>query len=226
MYRLSLVLHPSIRVAYLERAKWEKDWIDAAVKLAEQVWKDHYKSALKPAIEQSAAPVSEFGYSSWMTRTIAEDAESDEPEQHDNPVRKFVYGKRLWDTSKNPPGLLNPIAWWQSQRMLNNEFDGLTQMALDVLSAPATSVDVERHFSFVNHLVSKRRYRLSPCTIEATASLGSYVKAGLVKPGILATVRAQEKADRKAADKAGQTANKAGPSKPPPANKSTSRVSK
>ncbi|KAG8778498.1 hypothetical protein FRC12_024947 [Ceratobasidium sp. 428] len=140
MYRLSLVLHPSIRVAYLERAKWEKDWIDAAVELAEQVWKDHYKLAPKAAIEQSAAPVSEFGYSSWMSRTMAEDAESDKPEQHDNPVCKFVYGKRLWDTSKNPPGLLNPIAWWQSQRMLNNEFDGLTQMALDVLSAPDKTV--------------------------------------------------------------------------------------
>ncbi|KAG8713751.1 hypothetical protein FRC09_018367 [Ceratobasidium sp. 395] len=99
-------------------------------------------------------------------------------------------------------------------------------MALDVLSTPATSVDVECHFSFVNHLVSKHRYRLLPCTIEATASLGLYVKAGIVKPGILATVRAQEKADKKAADQAARTANKAGPSKPAHTNKSTGRVSK
>ncbi|KAG8713750.1 hypothetical protein FRC09_018366 [Ceratobasidium sp. 395] len=111
MYRLSLVLHPSIRVAYLERAKWEKDWIDEAVNLTERVWKAHYKLQPKAASEQPAAPVSDFGYSSWMTRTMAEDAASDEPENHDNPVCKFVYGKRLWDTSKQPPGLLNPIAW-------------------------------------------------------------------------------------------------------------------
>ncbi|KAG8706006.1 hypothetical protein FRC09_002632 [Ceratobasidium sp. 395] len=226
MYRLALLLHPSMRVAYLVRAKWEPDWIDAAVKLTEEVWETHYKLTPTTTAETPAAALSDFAYSSWMTRTMTEDADSAEPDTQDSPVRGFVYDKRLWDTSTKPPGLLNPLAWWQGQRTLNNEFNGLTQMALDVLSTPATSVDVERAFSFVNHLVSKRRYRLSPCTIEATASLGSYIKAGLVKPGILATVRAREKADRRAAGKGGQTANNAGPSKPPPVNKSTGRVSK
>jgi hypothetical protein len=49
----------------------------------------------------------------------------------------------------------------------------------------ASSVDVERAFSFAGSIVSKRRHNLAPYTIQATASLGSYSKAGLVKPGIL-----------------------------------------
>jgi hypothetical protein len=49
----------------------------------------------------------------------------------------------------------------------------------------ASSVDVERAFSFAGSVVSKHRHNLAPYTIQATASLGSYSKAWLVKPGIL-----------------------------------------
>jgi hypothetical protein len=58
-------------------------------------------------------------------------------------------------------------------------------------------VDVERVFSFVGSTVSKRRHNLAPCTIQATATLGSYSKAGLVKPGCL-TLPRKAKAKAKA----------------------------
>ncbi|KAG9085753.1 hypothetical protein FRC06_003462 [Ceratobasidium sp. 370] len=81
--------------------------------------------------------------------------------------------------SKHVP--FNPLVWWYSQRVLGNERDGLTQLVLDVLSAPASSVDVERVFSFAGSI--------------ATATLGSYSKAGLVKPGTLQLpLRGREKA--------------------------------
>lgn len=98
--------------------------------------------------------------------------------------------------------MYEPLGWWYGQRCAANEYNGLTQMALDVLSTPgrscvlcflihsfncrtASSVDVERAFSFVGSIVSKRRHSLAPSTVQATASLGSYSKAGLVKPGLL-----------------------------------------
>jgi hypothetical protein len=31
---------------------------------------------------------------------------------------------------------VNPVAWWYAQRMAGEEHDGLTQMALDVLTIP------------------------------------------------------------------------------------------
>ncbi|KAF8594440.1 hypothetical protein BDV93DRAFT_458971 [Ceratobasidium sp. AG-I] len=49
----------------------------------------------------------------------------------------------------------------------------------------ASSVDIEHAFSFGSSTVSKCRHYLVPATIEATALLGSYSKAGLVQPGIL-----------------------------------------
>lgn len=105
---------------------------------------------------------------------------------------------------------INPLAWWHAQRVAGNEWDGVTQMALDVLSTPgmfsfcstavfdqqdgiytrsASSVDVERAFSFAGTIVAKRRHNLAPASIQATASLGSYSKAGLVKPGSLVLPR-------------------------------------
>lgn len=31
---------------------------------------------------------------------------------------------------------INPLVWWHAQPVAGNEWDGLTQMALDVLSTP------------------------------------------------------------------------------------------
>jgi hypothetical protein len=44
---------------------------------------------------------------------------------------------------------------------------------------------MEHVFSFAGPVVSKRRHNLAPCTIQATATLGLYAKAGLVKPSCL-----------------------------------------
>jgi hypothetical protein len=109
---------------------------------------------------------------------------------------------------------VNPLAWWYTQRMAGEEHDGLTQMALDVLTIPgeyyntkyrtptnlplylATSVEVERAFSFVSHLVSKRRHRMAVYTIQTTATVGAYSRADLIPTGMLSD------AHRKACEKA------------------------
>jgi hypothetical protein len=49
----------------------------------------------------------------------------------------------------------------------------------------ATSVDIECTFSFAGSIVSKHCHSLWVYSIQATALLGLYSKAGLVKPGIL-----------------------------------------
>lgn len=50
-----LVLHPLIRVHYLQAAKWEPDWIETAVTLAKDCWTKHYQpSNFKPGAAMSA----------------------------------------------------------------------------------------------------------------------------------------------------------------------------
>ncbi|KAG9100805.1 hypothetical protein FRC06_003714 [Ceratobasidium sp. 370] len=58
-------------------------------------------------------------------------------------------------------------------------------MAIDVLSTPATSVDVKCAFLYVGSIISKRRHNLKLYAIQATATLGSYSKANLVMRGCL-----------------------------------------
>jgi hypothetical protein len=37
---------------------------------------------------------------------------------------------------------VNPLAWWHGQRLAGEEHDGLTQMALDVLSMPGMYISL------------------------------------------------------------------------------------
>ncbi|KAF8598497.1 hypothetical protein BDV93DRAFT_451058, partial [Ceratobasidium sp. AG-I] len=36
------VCHPSLCVHYMKMVKWEQEWIDTVVELAESCWKEHY----------------------------------------------------------------------------------------------------------------------------------------------------------------------------------------
>ncbi|QRV76996.1 hAT family dimerization protein [Ceratobasidium sp. AG-Ba] len=197
LYRIAVyvkVLHPSLRVWYLRFAGWKTSWIETAIKIAEDVWKDYYKPKDDETTTSANSTGSQFAYSSYMNRMFGEDGDSQDAESTECPIADFVNGTPVKDKSTKPHSLVNPIAWWQGQRVLGNEFSGLTQMALDVLSAPATSVDVERAFSYVGSIVNKRRHRLAPCTLEATATLGAWSKAGLVQPGTLKRATAAAKA--------------------------------
>ncbi|KAF8593224.1 hypothetical protein BDV93DRAFT_461631, partial [Ceratobasidium sp. AG-I] len=60
LYRLAMLLHPSMRIHYFKAAGWEKDWIDTAVEIAENCWSAHYKpAASKPA---TVSKTSQFSY--------------------------------------------------------------------------------------------------------------------------------------------------------------------
>ncbi|EIW51901.1 HAT dimerization, partial [Trametes versicolor FP-101664 SS1] len=70
------------------------------------------------------------------------------------------------------------LAWWHARRL---QFPRLSRMALDYLSIPATSVDVERTFSRGRRLLSHVRSRLSAQTTRAVLCLSDWVRWDLVK---------------------------------------------
>ncbi|QRW07691.1 DNA polymerase [Ceratobasidium sp. AG-Ba] len=161
LYRAAILLHPSMRRQYLTLAEWP----------------------LCPSPDVRTG-TSQFGYSSYMSRMYSNLA--DQTQSVTCPVQSFVNAPPTIEYGEqNEPIFRNPIQWWYNQRLGGNEWDGLAQMALDVLSTPATSVDVERAFSYVGSVVSKRRHNLKPYSIQATSTLGSYSKANLVKKGCL-----------------------------------------
>ncbi|KIL65169.1 hypothetical protein M378DRAFT_52957, partial [Amanita muscaria Koide BX008] len=72
----------------------------------------------------------------------------------------------------------DPIKWWYEHRPV---FPRLSRMALDYLTIPATSVDVERLFSRGRILLSHLRNRMSAQTTRALLCLGSWSRLKLVK---------------------------------------------
>lgn len=116
---------------------------------------------------------------------------------------------------------INALKWWMNQKRAGNTHGGLLKMALDVLSCPgtfflaftlsfttvaecdlflcelATSVDVERAFSFGRDYVSAKRHRLSPQSVSQGMSVAFYSKNNLIRPGTLYKWKEGRKEDRK-----------------------------
>ncbi|KNE92958.1 hypothetical protein PSTG_13674 [Puccinia striiformis f. sp. tritici PST-78] len=80
---------------------------------------------------------------------------------------------------------VNALKWWIRQKRARNSHGGLAKMALDVLSCPATLVDVERAFSFGHAYVSEKRHRLSGVSISRGMAVAFYSKNNLIESGVL-----------------------------------------
>ncbi|KIL63852.1 hypothetical protein M378DRAFT_79131, partial [Amanita muscaria Koide BX008] len=70
------------------------------------------------------------------------------------------------------------IAWWHKHRSM---FPRLSRMALDYLTIPPTSVEVERLFSRGRILLSHLRNRMSAQTTCALLCLGDWSLLNMVK---------------------------------------------
>ena len=80
--------------------------------------------------------------------------------------------------STDPEQVDNVLVWWNDR---SASFPSLSRMALNYLSIPATSVDVERVFSRGRLLLSHTRSRLSAQTTRCLLCLGSWSPIGLIK---------------------------------------------
>ncbi|QRV90608.1 DNA polymerase [Ceratobasidium sp. AG-Ba] len=176
LYQLAILLHP-------------EDWIEAAVLLTIKIYDLHYKPTVDATATTTSSVTSQFGYSTFAAHLFGTDVVEENVALC--PVCEFVNGSMIRPTrdEHGNPVLCNPVQWWYSQRVAGNEMEGLTQMALDVLTTPATSVDVKRLFSFVGFTVGKRRHKLNLYTIQAAATLGCYSKANMVQPGCLSKLK-------------------------------------
>ncbi|PPR06541.1 hypothetical protein CVT26_000704 [Gymnopilus dilepis] len=70
------------------------------------------------------------------------------------------------------------LMWWSERRSM---FPGLSRMALDYLSIPPTSVDVERVFSRGRLILSHVRSRLNAQSTRALLCLGNWSLLGFVE---------------------------------------------
>ena len=71
---------------------------------------------------------------------------------------------------------LDILAWWRS-KSIPGEFPRLSKVAALLLAVPASTVVVEQTFSQGGNVLSKKRSRLLPDSLEAQVCLGDWLKA-------------------------------------------------
>jgi hypothetical protein len=178
VYRIAMLLHPRYKTFYFRDRKWKESWINEALKLLRNEWTENYKP-------QQPEPLP----------TPATQAATTRSRSGSKPTRPKIsfdvvinYGR----TSTNIPDVLeqylaapplpyenDPIGFWNKQRAAgvtsdSPELAALGQMGLDYLSAPATSVDPERLFSFSGGTISKLRNQLTDDSAHATVMIGQW----------------------------------------------------
>ncbi|KNF00827.1 hypothetical protein PSTG_05960 [Puccinia striiformis f. sp. tritici PST-78] len=96
---------------------------------------------------------------------------------------------------------VNALKWWIQQRCKSNTHRGLLQMALNVLSCPATTVEVKRAFSFGRDYVTFRRHRLNLASVTRGMTVTFYSKNGKIKRGALRKWKQQQNDELKKRNK-------------------------
>ncbi|KNF06729.1 hypothetical protein PSTG_00045 [Puccinia striiformis f. sp. tritici PST-78] len=176
IYRIAMVLHPSFKDEYFKLAKWPQSWADEAITLTRQMYERWYKP--KPC---EAAKTPKKGPQKAQTGVLAglgAAAIARSAESLSNPIDIWLSGGLVLE--EGAP--VNGLRWWIEQKRSGNTHHGLLSMALDVMSCPATTVDVERTFNFGRDYVSSRRHNLHPKSVSRGMALSFYSKNGMIKP--------------------------------------------
>ncbi|KNF05542.1 hypothetical protein PSTG_01353 [Puccinia striiformis f. sp. tritici PST-78] len=178
LYRIAMVLHPSFKDEYFKIAGWEKDWIAEALRLTWEMFNTYYKPS--PSGQPSTNP---HKVTKPKTGNLAQlgAAQAARVQSANDPLDVWLASGLLLDDGSP----INALTWWIQQKRAGNTHGGLLQMALDVLSCPATSVDVERAFSFGRNYVTQKRHRLNSISVTRGMSMAFYSKNKLIEPGLL-----------------------------------------
>ncbi|KNF04639.1 hypothetical protein PSTG_02126 [Puccinia striiformis f. sp. tritici PST-78] len=181
LYRIAIVLHPSFRDEYFKLLKWEPKWIAKAIRLTREMWITFYKPAPIDATPSSSLTKSSKP-KSHMLAGLSGAAAARGGHCSSDPLDVWLAGGLILEEGEP----VNPLKWWIREKKAGNTHGGLLRMALDVLSCPATSVDVERAFSFGRDYVAPRRHRLSAQSLSRGMAVAFYSKNGMIQDGTLA----------------------------------------
>ena len=175
------MLHPSYKLEYFRRQGWAPKWIAEAQRLITRIWESQYKQqpfasppsrGAPPSVAAEPTPKKSKYFTSFADSHSASGVgESDE----------LV----AWLSGPTIPKVGDCIKWWSGQQLASSD-SALPRMALDFLSAPATSVAVERAFSHGSLTVTARRHNLSDESVRSNVVLNSWFSQehlGLVPEG-------------------------------------------
>jgi len=175
-YYAATILHPYYK--YYCDNSWKKQpgWLEKADAQFQELWSEYKGEPGKqsPPIQKKAKITSN------LQEQIDQYANPPPVDPREEQSDEFIRWKKEepnlpWDH----PFSINPISYWIAYR---HKYPKLAQLALDVLSIPASSCDCERQFSEVGDLLEPRRAKLSPQVLSAIQCVRCWLKAGFKRP--------------------------------------------
>ncbi|CAD6897279.1 unnamed protein product [Tilletia controversa] len=185
VFYLAVILHPNLRVSGMQSLCWEEVWIEKAEDTLRRIFEDRYRCDEVEPESQSRSQDPKSAKTAHASKTsLVQRLEQKQAAAQDapDPITQWISGNT---PVKNK--LVNPLQWWWKQKQIGLMWSGLTALALDVFSAPATSVDVERLFSKAGRHVTPLRHRLKAVKLGQMVTLGGWFREGWVPPDCLAT---------------------------------------
>ncbi|KIM35089.1 hypothetical protein M413DRAFT_48960, partial [Hebeloma cylindrosporum] len=158
VYRIAMILHPRYKTSYFVRAKWPQQWSTDAETLARKVWTAKYKKEISQPVTQTKATNDRFSAARKYFDVLQETGTPIDPLEE-------------WLSSPVVNTQQDPITYWTGMQAAGHP---LAMMALDFMSIPATSTDVERAFLHGGLTISKIRHSLSDKSARAATVLGSW----------------------------------------------------
>jgi hypothetical protein len=181
LYYAAVILHPAYKFEYSEQ-KWagydRGDWIREVKasfsSLYKQYARRHEESQLQVDSDQDddtpAVATTTNEYAAFNTLKPRKRRRIEPP--HSEYERYFKY----W-SEDDQAVITNVIKWWQEHR---TEYPILSTMALDILSIPGMSAEVERVFSAGGRLITDERNALGPDAVKACQLQKHWMKQGIV----------------------------------------------
>ncbi|KAJ2920669.1 hypothetical protein H1R20_g16425, partial [Candolleomyces eurysporus] len=188
VYRIAMILHPAYKTLYFKDARWEEEWISTAVSVAQKEWLENYKEKGQLLVSStlSTEDISEPHHDCFAEacRHFASMNQKAQP-TITNAFEEWILAAPI----ATQLATSDPIAYWLGMKKA-------AQMALDYLTVPATSTDVERAFSRGGLTVSKLCHSLTDKSTHCSSVLGSWAKIPGFNPFDSIVEKFKEKSQR------------------------------
>ncbi|KAF7763751.1 hypothetical protein Agabi119p4_8288 [Agaricus bisporus var. burnettii] len=191
IYRIAMVLDPRYKTSYFRKLKWEEDWITTSINLVKTEFAVY--ASLEVNVEQNDDVHSalldnpQLHFEVDESSNIFEDFITGGPAIAASSTTAPILDEVELYLSSGPEVLkymdngqektFTPLEWWVNHR---STYPRLSRMALDYLSVPPTSVDVERVFSKGRMVLSYLRNRLTPTTTRGLLCINEWSSKGLL----------------------------------------------
>ncbi|PIL30809.1 hypothetical protein GSI_06977 [Ganoderma sinense ZZ0214-1] len=162
IYHIAMILHPRYKMNYFWTQEWLEEWISEAGKAPTSAGPSRVPGRRSAATSSSRA----------LFESIARGPSA----ENQDALEAYLEAPPLTMVK-------DPIKYWKLRAQMESN-PALARMALDFLSVPATSTDIEHAFSHGCLTMSQLRYVLGNKSMHASTLLGSWVRSpGLVDEG-------------------------------------------